>query len=264
MTVKRWSKEDEFFLMNSYLKLSNNELANYFGVSKIAVQRKLARLKLIRQYQKKWSEREEKFLLENYAAMSDGELAEVFNVTRIAVKRKLARLGCRRNLRQKRQNGEVKLKINKSGESKVTPGLQNSRPNFLITKPSASVSVKKADAASNDSPSKPPKTLKTITRQIPQAAAKRFEPRRQAFTASAAAQPEAVPAAIQAPAGVEKQYCCSKSYEIGELIYHSTWNDSGRVTKLIKTSGGHKAIVVEFNRGGQKILLCEVCKTDTA
>jgi hypothetical protein len=263
MTVKRWSKEDENFLMNSYSKLNNNELADHFGVSKIAIQRKLARLKLLRQYQKKWSEREEKFLFENYTTMSDRELAKVFSVTQISIKRKLARLGCRRNLRQKRRNSEVKLKTKKSGGSKIISDPQSGPPDFLINKAPAPAGGRKAPVSSNYKSSKSSKTLKTITRQIPEApaAAASKAPRAAAAVETLS---EAAGAGSEAPVNGEKQYCCSKSYEIGEFIYHKTWNDSGRVVKLIKTSGGHKAIVVEFSRGGQKILLSEVCETDTA
>lgn len=261
MTVKRWSKEDEIFLMNNYSKLNNNELSDHFGVSKIAIQRKLSRLKLLRQYQKKWSENEEKFLFENYAAMSDRELAKIFSVTQISIKRKLARLGCRRNLRQKRQNNEVKIKIKKSGESKIISGVKIGKPDFLIDKTAPGRANEKS-VSSNYKSSKSSKTLKTITRQITGApASESHKAPRPAFAADETRAGLSC-AAQQNFANGEKQYCCSKSYEIGELIYHKTWNDSGRVVKLIKTSGGHKAIVVDFNRCGQKVLLSEVREAD--
>ncbi len=261
MTVKRWSKEDEIFLMNSYSKLNNNELADHFGVSKIAIQRKLARLKLLRQYQKKWNEREEKFLFENYATMSDRELAKVFSVTQISIKRKLARLGCRRNLRQKRQNNEVKIKIKKSGENKITSDLQSSQPDFLIDK-AVSRGGHEKSISSNYKSSKSSKILKTITRQIAGARAAAAPEASRTAAPAVETRIDLSSAGQQTFANGEKQYCCSKSYEIGELIYHKTWNDSGRVVKLIKTSGGHKAIVVDFNHSGQKILLSEVRETD--
>ncbi|HBC73822.1 MAG: hypothetical protein A2008_06885 [Candidatus Wallbacteria bacterium GWC2_49_35] len=250
MTVKRWSKEDENFLMNSYSKLDNNKLADHFGVSKIAIQRKLARLKLLRQYQKKWTDGEEKFLHENFLKMSDRELAKVFNVTEISIKRKLARLGCRRNLRHKRQKNELKIKIiaHKDDSSKNP---KKDIPAFTLNK--KSVRSVSGSPEGSFKPVKPSKAIKTVNRRIPDA------PK----DAPVSAAPEKSRGSLsreesQSQSLNGNQYSCFKSYEIGELIYHKTWNDSGKVVKIIRTSGGHKAIVVEFSRAGQKTLLSEV------
>lgn len=250
MTVKRWSKEDENFLMNSYSKLDNNKLADHFGVSKIAIQRKLARLKLLRQYQKKWTDGEEKFLHENFLKMSDRELAKVFNVTEISIKRKLARLGCRRNLRRKRQKNELKIKISAHKDGPIQEP-KNDIPSFTLNKKSdRSVSRR---PAGNFKPVKPTKLIKTVNRRIPDA------PKEVPVSASPEkSRGSASREETQVQSLNGNQYSCFKSYEIGELIYHKTWNDSGKVVKIIRTSGGHKAIVVEFSRSGQKTLLSEV------
>ena len=250
MTVKRWSKEDENFLMNSYSKLDNNKLADHFGVSKIAIQRKLARLKLLRQYQKKWTDGEEKFLHENYLKMSDRELAKVFNVTEISIKRKLARLGCRRNLRRKRQKDEMKIKISARKNDPLREP-KNDTPAFTLNKKSAKNAS--ASPSGNFKPVKPSKIIKTVNRRIPDAPKE----------ASASAALEKSRGSVsredaRAESTDGNQYSSFKSYAIGDLIYHKTWNDSGKVVKIIRTSGGHKAIVVEFSRSGQKTLLSEV------
>ena len=100
--AKRWSKEDEEFLIANYQKMSNKELSDRFGVTTISVQRKLSRLGLIRQVQKKWEGDEEGFLRANYLDKSDKELAEIYGVTEISIKRKLNRLGLKRNLRKRK------------------------------------------------------------------------------------------------------------------------------------------------------------------
>ncbi|HOD42189.1 MAG TPA: hypothetical protein PKL57_16635 [Candidatus Wallbacteria bacterium] len=255
MTVKRWSKEDEMFLMNSYSRLDNNKLADHFGVSKIAIQRKLARLKLLRQYQKKWTESEEKFLFENFMKMSDRELAKVFNVTEISIKRKLARLGCRRNLRQKRQKPELTITI-KSRQDYKTAKARTASAAFAVGKKSLPESSPKENSVDCKT-AKPARNVKTINRQIPLAPAAGKEPSQ----ASASAKNEFEKDARPLNDG-EKSYSCHKSYEIGDMIYHKTWNDRGRVVKIIRTAGGHKAVVIEFDKNGQKTLLSEIKEAD--
>lgn len=248
MTVKRWSKEDEIFLMNSYSKLDNNKLADHFGVSKIAIQRKLARLKLLRQYQKKWTESEEKFLHENFMKMSDRELAKVFEVTEISIKRKLARLGCRRNLRHKRQKTELKIKITPSKTS--SSAKKKEAPEFSVNRKN-SVRLGAASGIESAKAQTPPK-MTAAASKVPAKILQDGRPEK------ANANKNESDASGQAGS----HYSCSKSYEVGETIYHKTWNDSGKVVKIIRTSGGHKAIVVEFCRCGQKTLLSEVREGD--
>ncbi len=256
MTVKRWSKEDEMFLMNSYSRLDNNKLADHFGVSKIAIQRKLARLKLLRQYQKKWTESEEKFLFENFMKMSDRELAKVFNVTEISIKRKLARLGCRRNLRQKRQKTELTIKI-KSRQDYNTAKAQIVSAAFAVGKKNPPENAPKENN-DNCKTAKTARSVKAINRQIPLAPASVKE----TSPAPSAAVKSECEKNAQSLVNGEKAYSCHKSYEIGEVIYHKTWNDKGKVVKIIRTAGGHKAVIVEFSKNGQKTLLSEIKEAD--
>ncbi|MDD5090434.1 MAG: hypothetical protein PHQ23_05910 [Candidatus Wallbacteria bacterium] len=100
MATKHWIKEDESLLKEKFKTLSNKELAEFFGVSTIAIQRKLSRMGLIRQTQKKWTPEEEEYLKANYAGMKDRELAKYFRVSEIAIRRKLNRLNLRRNERR--------------------------------------------------------------------------------------------------------------------------------------------------------------------
>jgi len=107
MSTKRWTKEEEKFLVDNYEKLSNKELSEKFQVSEIAIQRKLARLNCHRQKQKKWTKDDETFLKKNYMKYTDRELAERFSVSEVAVKRKLHRLNLSRVQKRKEKNSST-------------------------------------------------------------------------------------------------------------------------------------------------------------
>jgi hypothetical protein len=44
-------------------------------------------------------------------------------------------------------------------------------------------------------------------------------------------------------------------YTVGESIFHSGWSDVGKVLNKVKTSSGGQAIVVAFQKSGQKTLV---------
>ncbi len=44
-------------------------------------------------------------------------------------------------------------------------------------------------------------------------------------------------------------------FKIGEAIFHSEWNDVGKVLSKLKTSDGSQAIVVSFAKLGQRKLI---------
>ncbi|MDA0987051.1 MAG: hypothetical protein O3A55_05565 [Bacteroidetes bacterium] len=44
-------------------------------------------------------------------------------------------------------------------------------------------------------------------------------------------------------------------YEVGASIYHSDWDDMGIVTSKVKISSGLQAIIVEFQKNGNKKLI---------
>lgn len=50
-------------------------------------------------------------------------------------------------------------------------------------------------------------------------------------------------------------YTPQQSFKVGEAIFHSVWNDLGKVMSKIKTSGGDQAIVVSFEKQGQRTLI---------
>ncbi len=50
-------------------------------------------------------------------------------------------------------------------------------------------------------------------------------------------------------------YAPEKSFQIGQVVYHKVWDDSGEVMKKEISSSGRHFITVEFNRLGQKTLI---------
>ena len=50
-------------------------------------------------------------------------------------------------------------------------------------------------------------------------------------------------------------YSPEKKYDVGVSIYHTDWDDMGRVTSKEKTSSGGNAIWVQFEKNGIKKLI---------
>jgi hypothetical protein len=53
-------------------------------------------------------------------------------------------------------------------------------------------------------------------------------------------------------------YSKEKKFSIGEYIYHSEWDDVGKVLRKDKTSNGIHSIIVSFEKLGERILLEDV------
>jgi hypothetical protein len=51
------------------------------------------------------------------------------------------------------------------------------------------------------------------------------------------------------------RYTPQQSFKIGESIFHSEWNDVGKVLSKIKTSDGTHAIIVSFEKQGERRLI---------
>jgi len=248
MVVKRWTPEDEEFIIQNYSKLTNRELSDKFGVSAIAIQRKLARLKLMRQFQKKWTDEEEAFLREKYPEMSDKALAKVFNVTEISIKRKLARLGFKRNLRVKSVGAVSAVSstaVDMPQKNKAASGVSKKAVKPKVQAVAAVKLPKKSQEKIVES------RLAEVP-SAPSAAKERIIEAKEEFKAE-------TEKSLKTNGGKahrdEKQYAASELYEIGDLIFHKAWADRGKVVKIIETSGGNKAIVVDFNKHGKRTLI---------
>ena len=51
------------------------------------------------------------------------------------------------------------------------------------------------------------------------------------------------------------EYLPTKTYQIGEAIFHNEWSDVGKVKAKEKTSSGGQAIVVSFEKLGERRLI---------
>ncbi|MEP0862662.1 MAG: hypothetical protein HRF52_14605 [Ignavibacterium sp.] len=52
-----------------------------------------------------------------------------------------------------------------------------------------------------------------------------------------------------------KNYSPTETYEIGDNIYHKSWDDFGKVVNKVVTSDGQSSIIVEFQKSGNKKLI---------
>ncbi|MBI1803929.1 MAG: hypothetical protein HY033_12740 [Ignavibacteriae bacterium] len=50
-------------------------------------------------------------------------------------------------------------------------------------------------------------------------------------------------------------YQPGQSFKVGEAIFHTEWNDVGKVVSKMKTSDGSQAIIVSFEKQGQRRLI---------
>jgi len=59
--------------------------------------------------------------------------------------------------------------------------------------------------------------------------------------------------------GIENEDCTvyspSRTYQVGESIYHENWDDFGKVISKETLSNGQKSISVEFQKSGFKKLI---------
>lgn len=55
--------------------------------------------------------------------------------------------------------------------------------------------------------------------------------------------------------GSATEYSATKVFSVGQTIYHSEWDDLGRVVAKIKTSSGVQAITVSFENHGERKLI---------
>jgi len=50
-------------------------------------------------------------------------------------------------------------------------------------------------------------------------------------------------------------YSPERAYNVGDIIYHADWDDIGRVMSKERTSSGGQAIVVKFEKLGERRLI---------
>ncbi len=105
---RKWSEDDERYLLANYQSMSLEELAAHFGVTKKAVRVKFGKIKHkaaelvpdkgeneIEQLQvgpRRWTDEDEDYLLNNYEELGPDALAEHFGVSRKAVRVKFGKI----------------------------------------------------------------------------------------------------------------------------------------------------------------------------
>ncbi len=57
------------------------------------------------------------------------------------------------------------------------------------------------------------------------------------------------------------EYTPGRTYSVGDAIFHSAWDDIGKIVSKERTSGGANAIVVSFERLGERKLLESVAES---
>jgi hypothetical protein len=57
------------------------------------------------------------------------------------------------------------------------------------------------------------------------------------------------------------EYKPENTYSVGQAIFHTEWDDIGKIISKERTSGGAKAIVVSFEKLGERRLLESVVAT---
>jgi hypothetical protein len=56
------------------------------------------------------------------------------------------------------------------------------------------------------------------------------------------------------------EYKPENTYSVGEAIFHSEWDDIGKIISKVRTSGGGRAIVVSFEKLGERRLMESVAQ----
>jgi predicted HAD superfamily phosphohydrolase len=51
------------------------------------------------------------------------------------------------------------------------------------------------------------------------------------------------------------EYKPENTYSVGEAIFHSEWDDIGKIISKVRTSGGGRAIIVSFEKLGERRLM---------
>lgn len=67
--------------------------------------------------------------------------------------------------------------------------------------------------------------------------------------------PESDASALNNDSSNATPYAPDRSFRIGEAIFHTEWNDFGKVLSKTRTSDGSHAIVVNFEKQGQRTLI---------
>lgn len=186
---------------------------------------------------KRWGREEEEFLKDNYGKMTNRDLAEKFGVSAISIQRKLSRLNCIRQ-KQKKWEADEEAYLREHYLEQSDAELAK---HFDVTATSIKRKLHR---------------LK-LSRSVRKSARK--DSAKQGRTQSVAR--------VSAPEATRKPdirhrpdvsvYSMSDSYKVNQKVYHDFWKDEGVVKKVFKTAGGNRAILVDFDKLGERKLISE-------
>ena len=109
--MRKWTKEEDQFILDNYLEMPNEEIANYLGKTKSSVSHRACRLGIKSKSPESWSESDDIFLKENFGSKTAEYIAKELNRTKGSVSARIIKL-------------RLSTKINKSWSDK--------EDNFLI------------------------------------------------------------------------------------------------------------------------------------
>ncbi|MDD2714617.1 MAG: hypothetical protein PHW04_01855 [Candidatus Wallbacteria bacterium] len=179
---------------------------------------------------KRWTKEEEDFLELNFEKLSNKDLAEKFNVSEIAIQRKLARLSCHRQ-KQKKWTKEDEIFLKK---------------NYM----------KYSDKELSDRFSVSEVAIKRKLHRLKLSRAQKRKEKAETFKVKAAPIVKIKNETTRiVKSNVEVYNIGKKNYELNQKIFHQIWKDEGVVKNLFQTREGNSAMLVDFKRMGEKVLI---------
>jgi Zn-dependent peptidase ImmA (M78 family) len=182
---------------------------------------------------KRWSNEEEDFLKKNYNKMSNKELADKFGVTTISIQRKLSRLNLIRQVQKKWSETEEDFL----------------RENYCDM--SDSELAKKFDV-----------TPIAIKRKLNRLGLRRGQRKKVSGEEKKVVQENVVKKVEEKevkekkiPQGSLLKYNYSKTYNIGDSLFHEIFKDKGKVIDKQESNEGFELIVVDFENSGIRVLV---------
>ncbi|MDD5091969.1 MAG: hypothetical protein PHQ23_13765 [Candidatus Wallbacteria bacterium] len=178
---------------------------------------------------KRWSAEEEAFLQEQYEDLSNKDLADKFNVSEIAIQRKLARLDCHRQ-KQKKWSKEDEVFMKKNYMKYSDRELAR---RFTVSE----VAIKRK--------------LHRLKLSRAKKRKEKTEPVKNRPVIMMKKKPDIKPAKNN----IEVYSIIKTVYELNQKIFHQIWKDEGIVKDLFHTKQGNNAMIVNFKRLGERVLV---------
>ena len=93
--MKRWTKEEENYLIDNFKTMNYKDISNHLGVSEGAIRAKCFDLGLVKNT--RWTEEEISFVKENLYKMTYEEMSKYLNRTPVSIGVKMKKLGIKKS-----------------------------------------------------------------------------------------------------------------------------------------------------------------------